>query len=102
MKKLKSNSKAIRSNSGATQLCRPAVVYVAGECEWEGVYVQGAILDQNHSLSAGNTLEAVLAALGIPFERIEVKQEWMDAMGHLPEDLKLIPRRARVPQEGDR
>lgn len=65
--------------------------------DWEGLYVNGKLHDENHSLDYGFIFER----LGdVPrmyaFHRIRVKDEWMLDEGRLPTYLSQIPEEART------
>lgn len=49
--------------------------------EWEGIYVDGTLVDEGHSLDPRQVLEA----LGIEFEHRETD---MTEISHLPENLE--------------
>lgn len=55
--------------------------------DWQGIYVNGKLMDENHSLS----LRMVLEILGVEFSDFTVDQEWMENHGHLPENLSDVP-----------
>lgn len=72
----------------------PRVVFVAGEQEWDGVYVDGEVVDQNSTLCASAILESVLDKLGITFEYRGVRDSWQERYGNYPEKLESIPKKA--------
>lgn len=57
--------------------------------DWQALYFQGVKKIEGHSLS----IEEVLETLNIPFNWLEIKNEFFDANGALPTDLKAIPKR---------
>ena len=60
------------------------ITFVFGEAEWDGMYIDGKMVHQDHSLR----LFEVLKALGIQYETRDVDQEWLDNRGHLPDNLE--------------
>lgn len=57
--------------------------------DWVGLYVNGRLAAEGHSLSEYHVLEA----LGINQESIECDQEWIEDMGNLPKNLKDVKTR---------
>ena len=60
------------------------VTFVSGDADWMGLYVDGKLVLENHSLN----IEDVLDALEIDFEHPTFDSEWMEEQGTLPEFLK--------------
>ena len=71
------------------------VTVVSGEDEWEGVYVDGVLLEQGHSGIAGSALKAVVQAPGATVENITIPADYMEELGHLPERLADLPAEMR-------
>ncbi len=71
----------------------PDIVFVsdAQEGDWEGIYVDGVLKAQGHTLDNGQILEAI----GVSARHIDVKTEWIENAGHLPENLSDIPADAK-------
>lgn len=64
------------------------ITIVTNEDDWEGLYVDGKIVVQDHKLR----VEDVLAALGIYAETVTCDHDWLLNFGYLPnnlEDVKL-------------
>lgn len=59
------------------------VVFVSGD-DWEGLYIDGKLVLENHSLEP----RQVLDKLGIKYERRDADAEWLADTGNLPQDLK--------------
>lgn len=63
--------------------------------DWEGLYIDGKLIDQNHSLCLGSMIEeichyhnnATYLVDHITFETKEANREWLFEECHLPEDL---------------
>lgn len=51
--------------------------------DWQGLYKDGQIVAQNHSLSAYEILELV----GVEFKSEWVNLDWLENIGHLPHNL---------------
>jgi hypothetical protein len=58
------------------------ITYVTSD-EWEGIYVDGKLVCENHSLSIREFLEYT----GVECDRMDCDEDWMADHGHLPEDL---------------
>jgi len=71
------------------------ITVVSGEAEWEGVYLDGDLLDEGHCYVAGHAIQVLAERLGHVLERVTVRQGWMDGRGSLPDRLGDIPARAR-------
>jgi len=52
--------------------------------DWEGYYVDGELVIQDHIVDANRLIEA----LGIEIEELDCDMEWLAAEGHLPEKLE--------------
>lgn len=52
--------------------------------DWEGLYIDGKLYAEGHSLRASDVLDA----LDIPTETVTVDEEWMEDEGQLPDSLK--------------
>ena len=72
-----------------------AITVVSGEDEWEGVYLDGDLLEEGHCHVAGHAIEALAARLGIRLERVTVRQRWLDERGSLLARLGDIPAQQR-------
>lgn len=59
------------------------IVIVSGD-DWEGLYIDGKIVDQGHRLR----LEEVLRLLGFDVDCKEADNEWLEQYGNLPDKLK--------------
>lgn len=51
--------------------------------DWEGLYINGELVLENHSLR----IYDVLKALGIKYEVINADDDWLASCGNLPENL---------------
>ena len=61
----------------------PDVVFVnSPDGDWAGVYVDGKLKYQNHTIHKYRLMEA----LGLRFTTVEVNQDWLEANG-LPENV---------------
>ena len=58
------------------------IVLVRGE-DWVGLYKEGNLLTENHSLS----IDEVLTALGIEHDVLWADDEWLNERGWLPNKL---------------
>jgi len=61
------------------------IVFVSGD-DWVGIYVNGKLVVQDHSL---NPIE-VLNAIEADFEYVYPDQEWLETEGQFPDDLKNV------------
>jgi len=57
------------------------IVYVD---DWEGIYIDGKLTNQNHYLSTHD----ILTAVEIPYTMKQVSYEWMKGKPSFPKDLK--------------
>lgn len=68
---------------------RDVVLASGAEGDWVGLYVDGKLRSEGHSLAESSVAEA----LGARVESIELKQAWLERNG-LPQELGAIPREA--------
>lgn len=61
----------------------PAIVFVSGD-DWEGMYLDGELVDEGHSLNVFKVLEK----LGLAHEIRDLDSEWIEERGSLPDYLK--------------
>lgn len=61
------------------------ITFVSGG-DWQGLYVDGKIVLQNHSLYPIEVLEA----LKIDFDYIETDDEWLYKIGRFPDELSKV------------
>lgn len=71
------------------------IVRISNDDDWEGVYIDGVIADQNHSVDYRYILEKLNGMGLIRYEEFLVDQDWMYSQGHLPENLDEIPEDAK-------
>ena len=66
------------------------VVFVSSESgDWEGVYVNGILMREDHSLDTSD----ILSILDISVKHIEVSEKWLgQERTNLPKTLKEIPK----------
>lgn len=57
--------------------------------DWVGLYVDGKLVTEGHSLNWNQ----VLSALGVPFDRFECDGEWIADNGTLPTKLGSVKRK---------
>jgi hypothetical protein len=76
------------------------ITLVEGEYDWQGLYIDGELVDENHSLGERAVIDA--CAKGgtrmCSFATVVVKDEWMFDQDHLPTYLSQIPDEAKVQQ----
>lgn len=65
---------------------------VSGESEWQGLYVNGKLVEENHSLSCEAVLRQLADLKLIQFVETYVSQEYLDDQGNLPDLLSDIPK----------
>lgn len=66
--------------------------------DWEGLYIDGVLIEQNHSLSISFVIGAISEIFNyspspideITFEDKEANQEWLDKIRHLPYELNEV------------
>lgn len=56
--------------------------------DWEGLYIDGKLVIENHSLQWWQ----VLYALKIEYDSFDADEEWLQEKGSLPNDLKDVKR----------
>lgn len=61
-------------------------IVIVNHDDWQGIYVDGKLLMQDHRLR----LSDVLTALGIKLNERWVDGEWLETEGLLPEDLNEV------------
>ncbi len=61
----------------------PQVVF-AYASDWMGMYVNGKLVFENHSICPDEALEA----LGIPVTKFSCNEEWLENVGNLPKEAK--------------
>lgn len=66
----------------------PKVTIVSDGDDWEGLYIDGVLVFENHTVGA----QDVLRALGIECDWVECDREWIDNRGSLPDDLNEVVR----------
>jgi hypothetical protein len=59
------------------------ITFVDG-ADWEGIYVDGKLIFENHSISAYEALKYA----GVKFKTVNADSDWLAEQGHLPEKLK--------------
>jgi hypothetical protein len=68
------------------------VVFVSSpDGDWEGLYIDGKLVDQGHSLNPHSVAEKIL--LRIPGNVVDTKeaaQDWLETEGYLPENLSEV------------
>lgn len=68
------------------------VVYVRDEGgDWAGLYIDGELEDQNHSLDVGMVLDTLYERGLIEYESFMVPEEAWDDLGQLPDEFEDIP-----------
>ncbi|WP_353640783.1 hypothetical protein [Mesorhizobium sp. WSM2239] len=68
------------------------IIHAHCESDWEGLYIDGICVAQEHSLRLGSILE-LIKDRGQPIAEYEPKwvdPDWMDEQGYLPEDIKEV------------
>ena len=69
----------------------PKITIVSNGDDWEGLYLDGLLFEQGHSITACQLAEA----LGLEWGRIEVSPRWLgEKVLSLPEGLDKIPKKA--------
>lgn len=65
--------------------------------DWEGLYFDGCLCDENHSLNAPDVLEVVQQYICTETEVIVIDSEWLiNESGLLPARLTEIPNEAKL------
>lgn len=68
----------------------PKITIVSNGDDWEGLYLDGVLFDQDHSITAKN----LARALGLKINKVYVSHEWLgDKVSHLPEKLSGVPKK---------
>lgn len=66
------------------------VVLVGGD-DWEGLYIDGVLYRQNHSLYPRDILEALEEAdVDLMISFVKAKERWLEKVGRLPLLLKNV------------
>jgi hypothetical protein len=83
-----SRNRAMQKAGRAIRDKTKTIVIVGNGDDWEGIYVDGILQMEDHTLTAGD----IIRILGIKAERKEVSSEWLGGeVGSLPERLSDIP-----------
>lgn len=61
-----------------------SVVLATGDSDWQGLYIDGQLVTEGHSISAMAALSEVAGKGDIVFKNIVYDAEWMDKQGYLP------------------
>lgn len=65
------------------------ITFVSNDDDWEGVYINGELAAEGHSISAQDLADV----LSLEFQSIYVSNEWLgDEVGNLPENINDIPK----------
>lgn len=64
-----------------------SVVLTTGDADWQGLYIDGLLEYQGHSISADVALQEVAGKGVIVFRTIIYDLDWLDEHGCLPRDL---------------
>ncbi len=81
------------------------VALVTGD-DWEGLYIDGVIVNETHSIEAGDMMEFIVEAQGkqnrpgdlcpqITYEHVWVDLDWLAEEGSLPAKLEDVKREQR-------
>lgn len=62
---------------------KPKITFVDGD-DWEGMYIDGKLIIENHVLSVPEVLEKS----GLEYDEVFADQDWLAEHGSLPEKLK--------------
>lgn len=68
-----------------------SAVFVTNYNDWEGIYLDGKLVDQGHSLDLVQTLKR----LGIDVRVVEPSHDWLMSRGRLPDTLDEVVERPR-------
>lgn len=63
------------------------VVFVNGD-DWTGMYIDGVLVEEGHSISPYRAIEAVICKEVTSLYRVEANNEWLQEVGNLPKYLK--------------
>ncbi len=61
--------------------------------DWQGLYIDGVLKVQNHSLYACDVLDALEGILKVQY--IEADEDWMAKVGQLPDKLKDVKKQKK-------
>jgi hypothetical protein len=64
------------------------ITFVDGENEWQGIYVDGKLVFENHQVSVPEFIKIFNKYSETKIEQVNADGEWTCQMGHFPEDLK--------------
>lgn len=59
----------------------PDCIYAMGS-DWEGLYVDGKLIDEGHSMR----LDTILSNMGMQVTLVTLDQDWLEDAGRLPKD----------------
>lgn len=58
--------------------------------DWEGIYIDGILIDSGHSIKASDLLEILEEFKLITYKQEGIEQDYMEDMGDLPKHYKNI------------
>lgn len=59
--------------------------YVTGD-DWEGLYIDGELVEENHSIRITDLLEILKDRRLLTFDYHEVGQDYLEGLGNLPDN----------------
>lgn len=63
--------------------------YVTGD-DWEGLYIDGNLVEENHTISIFDLLETLEDRKLLTFECTEVNQNYLEDLGNLPDNFEAL------------
>ena len=69
------------------------VVLATGDTDWQGLYVNGELVTQGHSVRLDELAEAIISRLprlDISYEEKTVNYDWMKDRSDLPDDIEKV------------
>lgn len=66
------------------------IFFVTNYDDWEGLYINGKRVMQNHNLSGGEVIEMLAKHGLIQGKVVEVDDEWLMEVARLPENLSEV------------
>ena len=76
----------LQEDAPEEELIGKPIIYARGE-DWEGLYVGGTVMTQNHWLHASDVID-ILKEAGYNVCEAEVDDDWLMDAGYLPADIR--------------
>jgi hypothetical protein len=66
------------------------VVFVTGGMDWQGLYINGVLEFQDHSIPMSDVLALLVGKHVASFKEVEYDLDWMETESYLPSNLSEV------------